>query len=195
MAGSPAAAASRRRSFRTARKTVCLAAFARTPSARAISSVGNPSKWRRTKAVLSCGDSSASACSSGRPISEEAERRFGRDRPGIGHGNSGSSRSAGRSGWVGGAGAGRSRSWPRFENPGREARPRVESVEGLVGLQKRLLDHVLGVRLVAGDAVRHAKDHPSVPLDQLRKARAALLGRIRGASPHRPDQTRSGRPS
>src|SRR5204863_10161357 len=41
------------RSFRTARKMVCFAAFTWMPSVLPISSTGIPSKWRRTNAVRS----------------------------------------------------------------------------------------------------------------------------------------------
>ena len=50
--------------------------------------------------------------------------------------------------------------------PGAEVRPRLESAQLLVGLQKRLLHHVLRVRRVAGHPMRQPEDSPAVALDE-----------------------------
>jgi hypothetical protein len=50
--------------------------------------------------------------------------------------------------------------------PGRERGPRVEALDGAIGAEKRLLDDVVGVGGVAGDAVRRAVDAARVALDE-----------------------------
>ena len=57
--------------------------------------------------------------------------------------------------------------------PGPEVRPRLESAQLLVGLEKRLLDDVLGVRGIARHPVRQPIDSPAVALDE-RPERVAI---------------------
>ena len=63
-------------------------------------------------------------------------------------------------------------------NPGGEARPRVETLEVGVRLEERVLDHVLGVLLVAREAVGEPEDHPAVLFDE--DAEGILLDPARG---------------
>jgi hypothetical protein len=51
-------------------------------------------------------------------------------------------------------------------NPGAEVRPRLESTQLLVRLQKRLLHHVLRVRRIAGHPMRQPEDSPAMALDE-----------------------------
>jgi hypothetical protein len=51
-------------------------------------------------------------------------------------------------------------------DPGAERGPCLESPQLGVCPQEGLLDHVLGVRLAARDAIRHAEDGTAVPLDE-----------------------------
>ena len=50
--------------------------------------------------------------------------------------------------------------------PGAEVGARLETAQLLVGLQKRLLHHVLRVRRVAGHAVREPEDSTAVALHE-----------------------------
>ena len=54
--------------------------------------------------------------------------------------------------------------------PGAEVRPRLEPAQLLVGLQKRLLDDVLGVLRVAGHPVRQPIDSAAVALHERPKS-------------------------
>ena len=63
--------------------------------------------------------------------------------------------------------------------PGAEVRPRLEAAQLLVGLQERLLHHVLGVRGAAGHPVRQPVDSAAVALDERPKRLAVSVARQR----------------
>ena len=74
----------------------------------------------------------------------------------------------------------------------------LESPQLRVRPEERLLDHVLGVLLVAGDAVRHAEDGTAVPLDERPKRLAIAgpgLGQDEGRRRPLVDLRREGRPA